>query len=277
MVPILFQLGSITIYSYGFFLTLSYLIGTFIFWREGKRQGYNSERLLDLSLLGLIGALVGGSIYFAVFHFHLFQGDLLSVFAFWDARFSFYGALIGLIVVGAIFTRIWKWPFFQIADIATLAGLVSFVIGKIGAFFAGTDFGTVTSLSWGVKFPNLLSTRHPTQLYEAGVALILFLIFKKVYEDNLKSSEFRSGKVFLLAIFSLSVSRFYFEFFRADSVFLYGLKSAQIVSVIVALISIFTLYYVKLRNFHEDVESLFKFILSINTRVLRKLKVKNVF
>lgn len=50
MYPILFQLGPVTIYSYGFFLALAYLAATYILWREGKKQGFQEEKLIDLSI-----------------------------------------------------------------------------------------------------------------------------------------------------------------------------------------------------------------------------------
>ncbi len=273
MLPILFQLGPVTIYSYGFFLTLAYIVGTFILWREGKRQGYQGEKLLDLSLLSLIAALIGGRLYYAAFHFNLFRGELLSILAFWEGRASFYGAFFGVLVVGALLTRRWKWPFFQVADFAVLAGLCAFAIGKVGAFFAGVDFGTLTSVVWAMEFPNLLGSRHPVQLYEAGAAAILFFIFKKAYEDNLKSKEIKSGKIFLLSIILASSSRFFFEFFRADSTYIAGIKSAQIVSFLVAIVALTALYYFKLRNLQKDLESFLKFILSVNSRVLRRLRI----
>lgn len=58
MLPVLFKLGPVTIYSYGFFMTLSYLVAAFILWREGKRQGYQPEKLFDLSLIALVAALL---------------------------------------------------------------------------------------------------------------------------------------------------------------------------------------------------------------------------
>lgn len=273
MLPILFQLGPLTIYSYGFFLTLSYIIATFILWREGKRQGYQEEKLLDLSLISLIAALIGGRLYYSIFHFNLFRDDLLSALVFWEGGLSFYGALFGVLLVGILIARAWKWPFFQIADIAALAGLAAFAIGKVGAFLAGVDFGTPTSLPWAVEFTNLLGARHPVQLYEAGAAAALFFMFKKFYEGNLKSKDIKSGKNFLLAVFLFALSRLFFEFFRADSTYIAGIKSAQIVSFIVAIFAFTALYYFRYRDLQKDLENFLKFILSINSRVLRKLGI----
>lgn len=273
MVPILFQLGPITIYSYGFFLTLAYIVGTFIFWREGQRQGYQGEKLLDLSLIGLLAALVGGRLYFALFNFDLVQKNPLSAIAFWEGGLSFYGALFGVLIAGFILTKRWKWPFFQVADFAALAGLAALAVGKIGTFFAGVSYGTTTNLPWAVEFPNLLGARHPVQFYEAAAVLVLLFFFKNLYEKGLVSKEVKSGRVFLWAVFSVASTRFFFEFFRADSYYIFGVKEAQIVSFLVAAAALFALYYLRLRSLQEDFENSLKFILSVNRRVLRRLGI----
>jgi prolipoprotein diacylglyceryl transferase len=272
MFPILFKLGPITAYSYGFFLTLAYLVATFVVWREGKRQGYQPEKLLDYSLITLLAALIGARLYFAVFHLNLFRGDLLSILAFWEGGLSIYGALFGAILATLILSRWWKWSFFQVADFAALAGLSALVVGKIGAFLAGVDLGTPTSVSWAVEFPDVLSPRHPVQLYEAAFALVLLLVMKKLYEDNLKSSKFKSGKIFLLSIFFVSLASFFFWFFRIGSTFIAGYKTEQIASFLVAFGALAAIYYLKLRDLKSDVEGLLKFVLSINGRVLRRIK-----
>ncbi|MCH8821369.1 prolipoprotein diacylglyceryl transferase [Patescibacteria group bacterium] len=272
MFPILIQLGPITIYSYGFFLTLSYIIATFVLWREGKRQGYKEEKLLDLSLISLFAALIGGSLYFALLNPDIYRDNLVSAIFFWDGNLSFYGGLFGVLVAIFALTKWWKWPFFQIADIIALAGILALFIGSLGAFFAGVNIGTLTNAPWSVEIPNIGGARHPVQLYEAGFAIILFFVMKRFYEINLKSSKFRSGRVFLLSLFFISVSKFFFEFFRAESTFVLGVKSTQIVSLLVAIISFTAIYYFQLRDLREDIRWVLKSFLSVNNRVLRRLK-----
>lgn len=251
----------------------AYIVGTFIFWREGRRQGYQSEKLLDLSLLSLIAALVGGRLYGFLFDLGSAFDDPLSLLAFWRGDLHFFGALFGVISVGLVFTRRWKWTTLQVADFSFLAALVALIFAKTGAFLAGVEYGTASSLPWATQASSLLGESHPVQLYEAGYAVLLFVIFKKVYEDNLKEREIKSGKVFLQGLFFLSSGRFVFELFRADSIYIFGMKSAQIVSLLVALVSLFTLYYLNLRNLKEDLRGFLKFILSVNGRVLRRLRI----
>src|SRR3989304_9511047 len=146
MLPILFKAGPITVYSYGFFLVLAYFAATFILWREGKRQGYNEEKLLDLSVISLISALIGGRIYYVILNSEFFTEDPGSILAFWQGGFAFHGSLITVLLVGTYFIQRWKWSFFQIADIASISAAAAMVLGKIGTFLAGVDFGRSSSL-----------------------------------------------------------------------------------------------------------------------------------
>ena len=272
MYPVLFQLGSVTIYSLGFFLILAYITSTFIFWKEGKRQGYHEEKLLDLSLIALIAAFAGGRLLFVFTRFELFRKDLPSIFAFWEGGFIFYGALVGVLAVVYVTCRRWKWPFLQIADFGALAALAGYTLVKIGAFFAGVDVGIPTSLPWGVEFPSADGARHPVQLYEAAFAAVLFIIMRVAYEKNLKSANFRSGKVFFVSVFLVGLSRFLFGFWQVDTDFFLGLSLDQIVSFLVAIVAVFSIYYLKLRDLSNDVELVIKSTLSINGKAFRNIK-----
>lgn len=55
---------------------------------------------------------------------------------------------------------------------------IGIALGRIGCFLTGLDdhtYGVATSLPWGVDFGDGV-TRHPTQLYEAGLLLLLPLL-----------------------------------------------------------------------------------------------------
>lgn len=254
MLPVLFSFGFIQIYSYGFFLTLAYLAGTFVAWREGKKRGFNPEKLLDLSVLSLIATLIGGRALYVGLNWAYFSPDPKSVFYFWQGGFAYFGALFLGVICVWYFSRSWKWPFFQIADLAALAASLAFAIGKIGAFLAGTDYGIQTNLPWAVNFPNLVGARHPVQLYEAGASFLIFILLSRIYLANIgKSGEIRSGVVFFDWLILSSLARFIFEYFRADSTYFFGVRLPQILAIVVASIGLVGIYYFGLRNLRTDV------------------------
>src|SRR4030042_1321874 len=96
MLPVLFKIGPVTIYSFGFFLTVAYFVATFILWREGKRQGYNEEKLLDLSVISLIAAILGGRVYYLFLNWQFFSDEPVRAFYFWEGGFAYHGALVGV-------------------------------------------------------------------------------------------------------------------------------------------------------------------------------------
>lgn len=273
MFPILFKLGPVNVYSYGFFLALSYLIATFILWREGKKQGYNEEKLLDLSVIALVGALIGGRLLFVLLNLGKFSDNPASIFYFWQGGISFYGAGLGVLILAILLTRSWKWPFFQIADIAALGLSAALVLGKIGTFLAGLDYGKISASPLAVSFPTLVGKREPVQIYEAAAYFLLFLFLYFLYSRNLTSVRMRSGKAFFAFLVFGSLVVGVSDFFKAQSQTFYNLPVIGIYSLAIAFIAIFALYYFQIRNFKDDVQNFLKFSLSINKKVFKRAKI----
>lgn len=271
MFPILFKIGPVTIYSFGFFLTLSYLAATFILWREGKRRGYNPEKLLDLSVISLVAAIVGARAYYVLLNWGFFADDLQSIFAFWQGGLGFHGALVGVLMVGAYFVNRWKWAFFQIADVGSLSASAALILGKIGTFLAGLDYGKLTDLPWAVNFPGLVGARHPVQLYEAAAYLIIFVVLYLLYFRNLAAPNMRSGKIFFAFLLLTSIVRGALEFFRADFTVIIFLPPATWMSAVIASGAIFGLYYFQIRDFREDAKAFLKAFLGLNYRILKRI------
>lgn len=272
MLPIIFDLGPITVYSFGFFLVLAYFLATFILWREGKRQGYNAEKLLDLSVISLVTALIGGRIYYVVLNWNIFVEQPTNILAFWQGGFAFHGSLLAVLLVGMYFIHKWKWSFFQIADIAAIAAAGAMVIGKIGSFFAGVDFGSVSGLPWAYEFPGLIGARHPVQLYEAGAYFIIFVGLYILYFKILGSLDMVSGKVFFTFLITISIVRALLEFFRADPHQVFLWPTATIVSLIVAAATLFALYYFQVRDLKSDIRVVIGFLFGINSNIFRKFR-----
>jgi phosphatidylglycerol:prolipoprotein diacylglycerol transferase len=271
MHPILFSLGPITIRSYGVLLTLAFILGTFIVWREGKRQGYNEEKILDLAVTVLVTGFIGARLYYVILNWSDFASNLLKVLMVWEGGLAFHGALAGGIIGAWYFIKKAKWPFFQVADFAVLGLTFGQAVGRIGCLLNGDDYGVKTDLPWGVHFPGLVGERHPTQAYEAIWLFLTFLILRKIYKRKtlLPKSGGRSGVVFFTYLIFSGLGRFLIEFYRADTTVIDGVKVAHLVSMGIMVVGLVGLYWLSNRSWRRDLGKIYRFFHRLKVRIVQ--------
>jgi len=250
--PILFRLGSLSIYAYGFFVAIGFLLGFFIAVRRGREEGIPFERMVDLLFCIVLSAIIGSRLLFVLTDLDHFRDYPLQIFKVWEGGLVFYGGLILAIAVSITYLRWNRLPVWKVGDISALSIALGLFFGRIGCFFAGCCYGKETSLPWGITFtdPNSLArlnfSLHPTQVYEAigSLAIFLFLNWKR------RRKTF-DGQLFWLFLLFYAVIRFIIEFFRDDPRgFLFGemLSTSQGIGIILALGSLFMLFYLKKRT-----------------------------
>ena len=66
MYPIIFQLGPLTIYSFGAFMALAALTAVWLVRAELKRRGHNPELASTLVFAAAVGGLIGARLLFIV-------------------------------------------------------------------------------------------------------------------------------------------------------------------------------------------------------------------
>jgi phosphatidylglycerol:prolipoprotein diacylglycerol transferase len=170
--PVLFRIGSFEITSFGAMVALGALAGLWVFRKELGRAGL-PDAALDAAVYGLVGGLLGAKLLY-VFE-HLDEGSFLSLFL--DrGGMSWFGGFVGGLLAGYGTIRAKRWPVVAVLAAATPALAVGQMLGRIGCFLVGDDYGAPTSLPWGVAFPRGLPPTtdrvHPAQIYEA-----IFLAF----------------------------------------------------------------------------------------------------
>ncbi len=232
MYPILLSLGPLKIYSFGLFLLLAMVVGAFVIWREGRRENLDEEKLIDLLLFEAAFGLLGARIYYLITHFSdfgfsPFRWLLFSHFP----GLSFWGALLAGVVGAFIFARRNGWSFWQVGNILVLGVTLGQAIGSIGAFLSGSAYGIVTALPWGVPMIGLLGRRHPVQLYDFLATLLIFVALLKFKNQR-----------FLIYFLLFGLSQFFLEFLRGDSVYFFGWRVTQVISLFFIIISGALLY-----------------------------------
>ncbi len=136
------------------------------------------------------------------------------------------GILTGL-VVAWIYGRRKGLSFWPTLD-AIAPGLAFFGITLgLTHLASGDAFGAPSSIPWAIELWG--ETRHPTQVYEILIALIVFITLWR-----LKSWEAFSGFTFLSWLAMAAASRLFLEAFRGDSVIIFDtVRSSQVVSLVV--------------------------------------------
>jgi phosphatidylglycerol:prolipoprotein diacylglycerol transferase len=249
MYPILFRLGGFTIYAYGFFVALGFVAGVVLANLKARKEGIPFDRVVDLFFYSVLSAILGSRILFVLIHLDAYRENPLGVFRIWEGGLVFYGGLILAIGVSLAYMKWHRLPIWKWVDLFSPSIALGLFFGRIGCFFAGCCYGKETSLFWGVTFtdPNSLARLnvplHPTQLYEATGSLAIFFFLnwmgrKKTFD----------GQVFWLFLLLYSTARFFIEILRDDPRgFLFGnsLSTSQGFGILLAMISIFMLFYLK--------------------------------
>ena len=251
MHPILFQFGSITIYAYGFFIVLGFVTAVVLAGLKIRKSniGISFENIVDLFFYTVLSAFIGARLLFVLINFDAYRQHPMQIFKIWEGGLVFYGGLILAVIVSFGYLRWRRLPIWKLADLISPLIALGLSFGRMGCFLAGCCYGSETSLPWAVVFKNPDSSArlnvplHPTQLYDAvnGLALFFFLNWM----EKRKSFE---GQIFWLFLFLYSVTRFFIEFYRGDPRgFLFGdlLSTSQGVGVLLAITSIFMLFYMK--------------------------------
>jgi phosphatidylglycerol---prolipoprotein diacylglyceryl transferase len=226
--PVLFRIGSLDITSFGALVALGALAGLWVFRRELARSGL-PDAAMDAAVYGLVGGLLGAKLLY-VFE-HLEDGSFLSLFL--DrGGMSWFGGFAGGLLAGYLTIRAKRWPLLAVLAAATPALAVGQMLGRIGCFLVGDDYGHPTSLPWGVAFPQGLPPTtervHPTQIYEA-IFLAFFAWLLIVWRRRGVSDRTVLGRYFV----GVGAFRFALEFVRVNTRVLGPLTVAHLFSLAV--------------------------------------------
>ena len=236
MYPVLVRLGKFAIYSYGFMLALSFLIGILFAAKRAEKRGVGKEVIYDLSIILIILAVLGSRILYILTHRDHYH-SLLDIIALWQGGATYYGGLV-LAIVGAVaYLRVKRLSFFLIADICSPSIALGIVFTRIGCFLSGCCFGAPTESVFGTVFPPSSpagytfahTAIHPTQLYSSFYGIVIFIALLLIE----KKKSF-NGFTFVFLCIGYGVARFIVDFFRyyEESAMMEGtLSTSQIISL----------------------------------------------
>jgi phosphatidylglycerol:prolipoprotein diacylglycerol transferase len=255
-------LGPLPIYGFGVMLCSGLVAGWFLCLSHAERDGLSRDVVASTYFVAAASGLLGARVLYVLTNWRDFS-SLADGLAFRSGGLVFYGGVLGGFAGSLAYLRAKRVSWFAWADAAAPSIALGSMLGRIGCYLAGCDYGLplgsgaprwlsrlgtfarwpdeiagagAGSPAWvdqvlyrGLPFERPVSMPvHPTQLYEAGTsfAIVLFLVW-------LRSRRAFKGQIFLTFVSLYGAARFLLETVRDDPERgLYG--PAAIPSVLVA-------------------------------------------
>ena len=262
------DLGFIKIYWYSIMVMLGALVAIFLIKKESKKRKINEEFITNLIFYTFMFGLIGARLYYVIFHFDYFSRNIIEIFQIWNGGLAIHGGIfIGVLTI-IIYCKKYKVNILKILDICAVGIIIAQAIGRWGNFFNQEAYGMATTLNslQNLHIPNFIIDGmningiyyQPTFLYESiwnTIGFILLIIIRKFYK-NLKT-----GQLAGIYLVWYSIGRFIIEHFRSDSLMLYNLKMAQIVSIILIVVGLLLIFIIskKQKPYREDVKDEIRF------------------
>jgi phosphatidylglycerol:prolipoprotein diacylglycerol transferase len=192
------------------------------------QAGWTRRDAEDLLFYGVLGVVIGGRLGYVLFYKPgYYAGHPLEAFAVWKGGMAFHGGLLGAIAAMALFARMRKRPFLQVADLVAPCVPTGLAAGRIGNFINGELWGRPAdpSLPWAMVFPQSGTTlaRHPSQLYQFALEGLLLFALLWLYSRRPRAM----GQVSGAFLVGYGVLRFIAEYFREPDNFL-GLQALNL-------------------------------------------------
>lgn len=230
---------------------IAYMLGQYNF----KKLGYNKEILSDYFIALLLVGIIGARLWYVIFMWNeLYAANPMEIFMITNGGLAIQGGLFTGLIFSYFFFKKRNISFLVAGDAIMPGVLIAQAFGRWGNFFNQEAYGSAVDLSFlrSLHLPTFIIDNmyihgnyyHPTFLYESIACLIGFLIIFFV----VKRFQDKQGYQFFSYFIWYGIIRYFIESLRTDSLYILGLKTAQLVSIVFVIIGIIGIIYCKLKG-----------------------------
>jgi phosphatidylglycerol:prolipoprotein diacylglycerol transferase len=245
MYPVLVQLGTFELRSYGIILALSFFLGLWLSAREAKTRGLDPALVHDFAFYALLGGIVGARIYYVVFSNPAYYLQKpWEIVAVWHGGIGILGALAGGFLAALWYCRKKQLSFWRFADALAPGVALGQAAGVIACLLNGDSYGKPAGVAWAITYTDpramapLNIPLHPVEIYEMAAYLLVFVL---VWQTRGKYKT--PGFAFLTYLAGYGAARFAVEFFRGNPAILaWGVPAAQVFGAVLVLVAVAGLY-----------------------------------
>jgi phosphatidylglycerol:prolipoprotein diacylglycerol transferase len=254
MIPVLFHLGPLTVYSFGLMMALGFLAADYVIRLECIRRGYDPEYSSSIVITAAVMGLVGSRLYAILDDLPTYLADPKSMI-FSGSGFVFYGGMIGGIFGAYLVSRWYRIGFGSTMDMCGPALAIGQAIGRQGCQLAGDgDWGLASNVPWAMSYPHAivgwtpqtvlklgenyqlvpacsslsdcLNVRvHPAPIYETILYLGVFYILW-----SMRKTSYPPGRLLCWYLVLAGAARFLVEFWRINPRVFYMFSEAQLIA-----------------------------------------------
>ena len=255
-----FNIFGFNVYYYSLCILLGVIIAYILITREGKKQGLPKEFISDLIFYTLIIGILGARVYYCVFNLNYYLANPSEILKIYNGGLAIHGGVIAGLIFVYFYTKKKNVSFIKILDIVAPAVIIAQSFGRWGNFFNQEAHGGITTYQnlKNMHIPEFIINGmhiedkyyYPTFFFESIWCLIGFIILMIARRNKNLRKGFQIGFYFIW----YGIGRFFIETLRTDSLMFFGLKIAQIVSLIGIIIGIIIIVTNRNKKYYNEME-----------------------
>lgn len=255
-----FNIFGFNVYYYSLCILLGVIVAYILITREGKKQGLPKEFISDLIFYTLIIGILGARVYYCVFNLNYYLANPSEILKIYNGGLAIHGGVIAGLIFVYFYTKKKNVSFIKILDIVAPAVIIAQSFGRWGNFFNQEAHGGITTYQnlKNMHIPEFIINGmhiegkyyYPTFFFESIWCLIGFIILMIARKNKNLRKGFQIGFYFIW----YGIGRFFIEAFRTDSLMFFGLKIAQIVSLIGIIIGIIIIVTNRNKKYYNEME-----------------------
>ena len=245
-----FKIFNFTIHFYSLCILLGIIVAYIIIRLEAHDQRLDKDYIFNTVFYGLIIGILGARIHYVLFNLDYYLSYPMEIIKIWHGGLAIHGGILATAIFVFFYsTKRYKTSFLRTTDVILPGVIVAQAIGRWGNFFNQEAYGIEVSekLLHKLLIPGFVikgmyidgAYHLPTFYIESVLCIIGFLLIILI-RTRLNN---RVGYVTAFYLIWYGVIRFIIELFRTDSLMLFGIRVACIISVIFILLGIVLFIY----------------------------------
>ncbi len=231
--PNVATIGGFTLTWHGVFSAIGVIAGVVVGVRAAAEGGAEEDGAYTLALWSVAGGIVGARLFHVIDNWSYYARNPGQIVLINEGGIAIWGAIVGGVLTGFLCGLVTRQKVAALADGGGLGLILGQAIGRIGDVINGEHHGVFFNAPWAVVYTN------PNTLGEVGIPVHLAVGYELIWDLLvfgllllLKRRWVGLGVMFWLYVLLYSVGRFWISFYRVDTIVAFGLRQAQIASVV---------------------------------------------